>query len=124
MSLKVNDQLFETKLILGCDGANSMVRKAMGLKSKSKMYNQRGVVATVEIHENESLDGNHTAFQRFLPDGSILAFLPCETNQISIVWSCSDAKAEKLQNMSSDDLVQGSKFFDGNFLTKNFLKWI
>lgn len=105
VTLEVNDQLFETKLILGCDGANSMVRKAMGIKSKSKMYNQRGVVATVEILESSTHDGNHTAFQRFLPDGSILAFLPCDSNQISIVWSCSDAKAEKLQQMSKDDLV-------------------
>ena len=105
VSLNVNDQIFETKLILGCDGANSMVRKAMGIKSKSKMYNQRGVVATVEI-QNELEGGNHTAYQRFLPDGSILAFLPCDSNQISIVWSCSDSKAEKLQGMNKEDLVE------------------
>jgi len=105
VSLKVNDQKFETKLILGCDGANSMVRKAMGIKSKSKMYNQRGVVATVEIR-NELEGGNHTAYQRFLPDGSILAFLPCDSNQISIVWSCSNSKAEKLQGMSKEDFVE------------------
>lgn len=104
VKLNVNDQIFETKLILGCDGANSMVRKAMGIKSKSKLYGQRGVVATVEI-KSES-DGNHTAYQRFLPDGSILAFLPCNSNQISIVWSCSDSKAEKLQGMSNEDLVE------------------
>ena len=109
VSLKVNDQKYETKLILGCDGANSMVRKAMGIKSKSKMYNQRGVVATVEI-QTELDGGNHTAYQRFLPDGSILAFLPCDSNQISIVWSCSDSKAEKLQGMSKEDLVESFHF--------------
>jgi len=102
VTLKINDEIFETKLIMGCDGANSMVRKAMGIKSKSKMYNQRGVVATVSI---QSEIENHTAYQRFLPDGSILAFLPCDTNQISIVWSCSDSKAEKLQGMNKEDLV-------------------
>jgi len=104
VTLKVNDESFETKLILGCDGANSLVRKAMGIKSKSKMYNQRGVVATVEIDDSTKL--NHTAYQRFLPDGSILAFLPCADNQISIVWSCSDHKAEKLQGLTKDDLVE------------------
>jgi len=96
----------ETKLLLGCDGANSMVRKAMGIKSKSRIYNQRGVVATVEILQSTvPKDGNHTAYQRFLPDGSILAFLPCGDDQISIVWSCADNKADKLQGLSKEELV-------------------
>ena len=47
--LTVNDKPIETQFLIGCDGANSMVRKTAGLKSYSKAYNQRGVVATVEI---------------------------------------------------------------------------
>ena len=47
--LTVNEKLIETQFLIGCDGANSMVRKTAGLKSYSKSYNQRGVVATVEI---------------------------------------------------------------------------
>ena len=47
--LSVNDKPIETQFLIGCDGANSMVRKTAGLKSYSKSYNQRGVVATVEI---------------------------------------------------------------------------
>jgi len=93
IKMKINDQDIETKLIIGCDGANSMVRNKMGIQSMVKQYEQRGVVCTVEINPT---NGNNTAFQRFLPN-SILAFLPCQENQMSIVWSCSNGMAEKLQ---------------------------
>ena len=71
-----------------------MVRQKGGIKSLSRNYEQRGVVATVEIEPHEP---NHTAYQRFLADGSILAFLPCAENQVSIVWSCDNHRAASLQ---------------------------
>ena len=49
-----------SRLVLGCDGANSFVRAAAGLASFSKDYKQRGFVCTVEI---DPLDENKTAYQ-------------------------------------------------------------
>lgn len=91
----------EAQFLIGCDGANSMVRTAGGLQSYTRDYRQRGVVATVEV---ESGSENHTAYQRFLSDGSILAFLPCETNQVSIVWSCDNHRAKQLSQLTPDEL--------------------
>ena len=93
IKLKINDEDTETKLIIGCDGANSMVRKKMGIQTSLKQYEQRGVVCTVQI---DPTDENNTAYQRFLPN-SILAFLLCEKNQMSIVWSCPNGMADILQ---------------------------
>jgi len=102
IKLRYNSSIdVEAQLLIGCDGANSMVRTKGGLKSYTRDYQQRGVVATVEI---ESEAPNHTAYQRFLHDGSILAFLPCESNQVSIVWSCDNHRAAQLAKLTPDEL--------------------
>jgi len=102
VKLTVNDRQIESQFLIGCDGANSMVRQKGGIRSLSRNYEQRGVVATVEIEPNEP---NHTAYQRFLADGSILAFLPCGENQVSIVWSCDNHRAASLQKLSPEELT-------------------
>jgi len=102
VSFKINDTEHETRLLLGCDGANSSVRKAAGLSLLSKNYDQRGFVCTVRA---ENVDDNRTAFQRFLPSGDVIALLPCEEDQLSIVWSCASRKAKMLESLDAEELV-------------------
>lgn len=59
-------------------------------------------MCTVEI---DPIDKNQTAFQRFLPNGDVVAMLPCAANQMSIVWSCDKNKAQSLEKLESDILV-------------------
>lgn len=59
-TIKIKDDEISSRLILGCDGANSFVRSKAGLPSFSKEYKQRGFVCTVEI---DPVDENKTAYQ-------------------------------------------------------------
>ena len=79
------------------------MRKAAGLSSLSKNYDQRGFVCTVRA---ENVGDNRTAFQRFLPSGDVIALLPCEEDQLSIVWSCASSKAKMLEKLEETDLIE------------------
>ena len=79
------------KLAVGADGADSWVRQAAGMQSRSQSYEQLGIVANfacARAHRN-------TAYQWFRDDG-VLAFLPLPERRVSIVWSTSSSHAADL----------------------------
>lgn len=99
----------EADLVVGADGAMSIVRKLMGLKTREWDYGHHAIVATVETTQPHQL----TAWQRFMPSGP-LAFLPLETGPLqtgpletvdgaqqfcSIVWSAQSERAQQLMNL-------------------------
>lgn len=90
------NRILSARLIVGADGRDSMVRKAAGIQLTSRDYQQQGIVATVTTEQH----GDHTAWQRFLPDG-VIAFLPFSDGRSSIVWSSKDAK--RLMSLSDQD---------------------
>ncbi|XP_017768546.1 PREDICTED: ubiquinone biosynthesis monooxygenase COQ6, mitochondrial [Nicrophorus vespilloides] len=96
-----NGNNYTCNLLLGCDGANSQVRKAMDVQNMSWNYDQMGVVAT--LHLSEAND-NIVAWQRFLPKGPI-ALLPLADNLSSLVWSTSPDEAKHLLGLPNDQFV-------------------
>jgi len=84
------------RLIVGADGANSVVRKAMGIELVRKPYQQRAIVCTVATEYEHQL----TAWQCFLPSGP-LALLPLADGSCSIVWSLDETRVEQM--MALDD---------------------
>ncbi len=78
-------------LLVGADGAESLVRQQAGIELSVQDYQQRALVAVVETEQHHQ----ETAWQRFLPTGP-LAFLPLRDGRSSIVWSTSPEKAEAL----------------------------
>jgi 2-polyprenylphenol 6-hydroxylase len=80
------------RLLVGADGADSVVRRAADVETQSLNLDQKGIVATVtteKLHEQ-------IARQRFLATGP-LAFLPLdEPHTCSIVWSADTARADQL----------------------------
>jgi 2-polyprenylphenol 6-hydroxylase len=84
------------KLIVGADGANSIVRHAMGVELVRKSYQQQAIVCTVATE----YEHQQTAWQCFLPTGP-LAFLPLADGNCSIVWSLDESRVEQM--MALDD---------------------
>lgn len=90
-------KIFQTKLLIGADGANSWVRTQAGIELKTWNYDHTAIVASVQTENSHQ----QTAWQRFLLTGP-LAFLPLQDEHMcSIVWSVPPDEAEKL--LSLDD---------------------
>ena len=89
-------QLLLSRLIVGADGVNSLVRRETQLPLTHWDYEQQAIVATISTE----LPHNNTARQVFLPTGP-LALLPMSEGRSSLVWC--HAKHEKQQVDSWDD---------------------
>ncbi|NXI48975.1 COQ6 monooxygenase, partial [Chloroceryle aenea] len=110
----------QTKLLVGADGHNSVVRKEAEITNIEHRYDQSAVVAT--LHLSEATD-NNVAWQRFLPTGPI-ALLPLSDTASSLVWSTSHEHAAELLAMDEESFVDSinsafwsninhSEFIDG-----------
>uniref|UniRef100_A0A8V0XSY8 Ubiquinone biosynthesis monooxygenase COQ6, mitochondrial n=1 Tax=Gallus gallus TaxID=9031 RepID=A0A8V0XSY8_CHICK len=91
----------QTKLLIGADGHNSVVRKEAEIQNIEHQYDQSAVVAT--LHLSEATD-NNVAWQRFLPTGPI-ALLPLSDTASSLVWSTSHEHASELLTMDKESFV-------------------
>jgi len=90
-------------LIVGADGARSLVRERAGFAVRQWDYHHQAIVTTVRTAQAHQ----QTAWQRFMDDG-VLAFLPLHTppgpdgqRYSSIVWSVEPERAQQL--MGQDD---------------------
>lgn len=78
----------KAQLIVAADGAESTVRKLLGLGAKTKEYKQQAIVANIglnQAHQNK-------AYERFTAEGP-LALLPMQEQRMSLVWAMSAQKA-------------------------------
>ena len=98
-----NGDRIETELLVGADGAHSLVRKSLGRDENmlSWQYHQMGLVATLKISSDEP---NVTAWQRFLPSGPI-ALLPLGPTTSSLVWTVPKAELQGLLNMKEEVIL-------------------
>jgi len=93
-----NGEIISAQLIVGADGARSWVREQAGIAVKERPYGHHALVAKVQTE----IPHQKTAWQRFLPKGT-LAFLPLEDeNYCSIVWAESPERVEELKNSDED----------------------
>jgi len=84
------------KLVIAADGAHSFVRSAIGIEVEEESYEQTAVVVNWKCTQSHL----QTAYQWFLPGGDIIAMLPLPNQQVSMVWSTSNAHAEHLLKLS------------------------
>jgi 2-octaprenylphenol hydroxylase len=85
------------RLLVGADGANSGIRKRLGIRQDHWEYGQRGLVSVVQT----TTPNTGVAWQRFL-EGGPLAFLPLHDGSSSIVWSLPEADAVRLLDLDEE----------------------
>ena len=88
------------RLVVGADGAQSVLRESIGLTADVRPLQQTAIVATVATERPHQ----STAWQRFMPDGT-LAFLPLADGMSSIVWSADDDLASRLLAMDAEQFA-------------------
>tara|TARA_R110002167_G_scaffold3385_3_gene16540 strand:+ start:99 stop:1313 length:1215 start_codon:yes stop_codon:yes gene_type:complete len=98
------------RLVIGADGANSVVKKQANLAQTFWDYDQHAIVATVKT----AMPHKNTARQIFTPTGP-LAFLPLwDAHHCSIVWSQDEPKAATLLKLSNTEFDKAlTVAFDG-----------
>ncbi|MGI5308916.1 FAD-dependent monooxygenase [Rheinheimera sp. WS51] len=95
-------QLILSRLVVGADGINSLVRKAAQLPQMHSHYNQHALVATIKTQ----LPHQATARQVFLPGGP-LALLPlADPHLCSIVWSVPSAEVPAKLALAENEFNQ------------------
>lgn len=85
----------EARLLVGCDGQQSPVRKFSGIESRGWDYGRFGVVASLNLEYDNF---RAVAYQRFLPSGPI-AMLPMPEGHATLVWSTLPERAKWLQQL-------------------------
>jgi ubiquinone biosynthesis UbiH/UbiF/VisC/COQ6 family hydroxylase len=91
----------EADLLVGADGAESRVRRELGLAAGAKRYPETAVVAHFRCERAPA----GVARQWFRRDG-ILAWLPLPGERMSIVWSARDGVAEELAALDPEALAR------------------
>ena len=89
----------DADLIVGADGARSMVRESAGIAVQQWPYAQKAFVT----HLLPERSHEQTAWQRFLRDGP-LGMLPLADGRISVVWSTTSGTAEKALRCNDREL--------------------
>ena len=91
----------EARLVVGADGARSLVRAQAGIASRERAYGQSAVVANFACerpHRNVAL--------QWFQGGPVLALLPLPGEHVSMVWSTGDAHAAGLLALEGGALAR------------------
>jgi 2-polyprenylphenol 6-hydroxylase len=93
-------------LVIGADGARSLVRELAGISAKKFDYESDGVVANFQTEKPHA----SVARQWFLDDTvggkSVLAYLPLPNQQISIVWSMTKRHSDELVSQGAETFAE------------------
>jgi len=99
------------RLVVGADGAQSLVRDQAGIAVTDTAYPQRAVVANFSCERAH----RNTAWQWF-QGGPVLALLPLPGDHVSMVWSTSEAHAEQLLALEPQALADAVAAASGHVL--------
>ena len=101
------------RLVVGADGANSLVRKQANIPITRDTYDQHALVATEQLAALNTHAGGRSigpahgnmTWQRFVPSGA-QALLPLADDRASIVWYHSAEEVARLVGLSDAEFVE------------------
>ena len=91
-------EVISARLLVGADGAHSLIRERAGIANHGWSYDQSAIVTTV-AHEREH---NGRAEEHFLPAGPF-AILPLTGKRCSIVWTENTREAQRIVALPDDE---------------------
>jgi 2-octaprenyl-6-methoxyphenol hydroxylase len=91
-------EVISARLLVGADGARSLIREQAGIAIHGWSYDQSAIVTTV-AHEREH---NGRADEHFLPAGPF-AILPLTGKRCSIVWTENTREAQRIVALPDDE---------------------
>jgi len=114
--LEIGDLTVAAALVVGCDGANSLVRKAADLRFEGHDYDASAISTTITLGKPH----NGTARQIFLSRGP-MAVLPLpddkkEGDRANLIWTERTLVAEALAGLSDDEFERELAKTAGEFV--------
>ncbi|HEX9707363.1 MAG TPA: 2-octaprenyl-6-methoxyphenyl hydroxylase [Steroidobacteraceae bacterium] len=91
---------FAARLVVAADGAQSAVRKALGIEVVISDYGQHAIVA----HVDTARFHDYTAYERFTPTGP-LAVLPIAEGRSAVVWTLVPDAARRVLALEDDAFI-------------------
>ena len=107
----VDGKSVNTKLVIACDGGQSMCRQAANIATHQRDYQQWAVIANVTTEHAH----HNRAFERFTEHGPI-AMLPMSGQQCSLVWTLPPEQAQHIKALSDDEFCLALEQAFGSWL--------
>ncbi len=101
----------ETRLVVAADGAQSSIRKLLGLEATTRDYGQHAIVSAVHL----SRPHQGVAYERFTPDGP-MALIPKPGDAASLVWTVPSEQVESMLGWSDDEYREAAQVTFGGRL--------
>ncbi len=100
-SIDKNINSINCNLLIVADGANSKLRKLAHIQTNTINYQQQAIIATI----NSQVNLENTIYQWFDTTG-IIALLPIDDYNCSLVYSCDNNIATELLSLSDDTFAK------------------
>jgi ubiquinone biosynthesis UbiH/UbiF/VisC/COQ6 family hydroxylase len=97
------------QLLIGADGARSLVRASAGIAGEAHDYGQTAVVANFACsrpHRNVALQWFQGNRGNAAASGGVLALLPLRGDHVSMVWSIASNDAARLLALDAESLAR------------------
>jgi 2-octaprenyl-6-methoxyphenol hydroxylase len=104
-------QNLSARLLVGADGAESVVREALGIAGERHDYGQTAVICNISTEKPH----RGRAFECFTPTGPF-AVLPHVNDRCGLVWSVASEDADRVLALPDEEFLRQARYLFGNAL--------